>query len=288
MKATDFKKHPMTKTLIIMALSASIGIIIAILVALPAIISTVALMGPVAWLTIGPILIAAVSSSIMWALIGAPVWAIAGGFWFAGRMSGNGSAAKQHGVSFLSSSHPISIRTNELSTKLGLPNIPYIGWYEKNDINAFAMGTKFENTLIAFSRGAVENLTRKQFDAVIGHELAHVANNDMYRMTFLRGAQEALTFFLIFRSAKKIARWIFTPLSEIYIMKFSRDREFEADNIGAQLTSSRDMAAALTAIQNQQNKQKPHDAYQNIRISSWNTQGLFRTHPPLNMRIRNL
>ncbi|MEW7008488.1 MULTISPECIES: M48 family metalloprotease [unclassified Lentilitoribacter] len=288
MKTTNFKSNSMFETLFIMAFSAIVGGVIAVIVALPAAIAAVAFMGPVVWFTVGPILLAAASASIMWAIIGVPIWAIIGGFLFANMLSGNGRASRQNNVTFFSSTHPIAKRTNELAEKLALPNIPYIGWYEEKNINAFAMGTRLDNTLIAFSKGAIEKLSTEELDAVIGHELAHVANQDMYRMTFLRGAQEALTFFLIFRSAKKIARWVFTPLSELYILKFSREREFEADNIAAQLTSPNDMTAALIAIQNQKHLNNQPDPYANTRISGWNTEGLFSTHPPLTKRIETL
>ena len=287
-KALKVQKNSMVRTLIVMALSAAIGGVIAVLLVLPAAITAVVLMGPIAWLTLGPMLLAAASLSITYAIIVVPIWAIVGGYLFAHFMSGNGSAAVKNGVTFFSKSHPISIRTQELAAKLNLPPIPFVGYYKADDINAFAMGTEQNNTMIAFSAGAIEKLTKKELDAIIAHELAHVANNDMARMTFLRGAQEALTFFLVFKSLKKFTRWIFTPLAEIEIMSFSRKREFAADAISAQITSPNDMIAALTAIKTTQSTKKKTDIYQNCRLSGWNTKGLFRSHPPLERRINIL
>lgn len=285
MSDINIHKNSMAGTLAIMALSAALGGVIAVLLVLPAAITAVALMGPVAWLTLGPMLLAASSLSISYAIVGVPIWAIIGGFMFAQLMSGNGSVARQNKVIFFSSTHPIYIRTQELASKLNLNAIPFVGHYQADGINAFAMGTRHDNAMIAVSEDAVEKLSKEELDAVLAHELAHIANNDMARMTFLRGAQEALTFFLLFKSLKKFTRWIFTPLSEIEIMTFSRTREFAADAISAQITSPKDMAGALTAISNQQQKTAHNDAHQNIRFSGWNTKGLFRSHPPLEKRI---
>ena len=73
-------------------------------------------------------------------------------------------------------------------------------------------------------KAAIEKLTMAELDAVMAHELAHVANNDMARMTYIRGVQNALTWFLIFRGMKNIALWLFTPTSQLELMRFSRQR----------------------------------------------------------------
>lgn len=208
MSDINIHKNSMAGTLAIMALSAALGGVIAVLLVLPAAITAVALMGPIAWLTLGPMLLAASSLSISYAIVGVPIWAILGGFMFAQLMSGNGSVARQNKVIFFSNTHPIYIRTQELASKLNLNAIPFVGHYQADEINAFAMGTRHDNAMIAVSEDAIEKLSKEELDAVLAHELAHIANNDMARMTFLRGAQEALTFFYLNHSRSSHAGYL--------------------------------------------------------------------------------
>lgn len=282
------QKNPLLPTLALLTAGAAVGAVLAAVVALPAAMTAVAFSGPLGWLILGPIILAGTANAVTWVAIIVPIWALVGGALIASNMCGNGSLARQTGVTFFSDTHPVAVRTNELAADLGLGSIPHIGWYPADDINAFAAGTEPNAMLLAFSQGAVEKLTKDQMDAVIGHELAHVANNDMARMTYARGVQEALTFFLVFRGLKKLARWLFTPLSEIEILRFSRAREFTADAIGAQLTTPAAMASALEAIREDDAKPDLRDRHEVIRFSGWRTSGFFRTHPPLEARIERL
>lgn len=150
---------------------------------------------------------------------------------------------------------------------MGLPKIGYVGWYPAEDINAFAMGTRPCDAVIVASKGAVERLTRKQLIAVLAHELGHVASNDMARMTYARGLQRALTFFLVFRGLQQAARWIFTPLSELEILRMSRAREFTADRISAMVIGIDGMISALEKFLKEENQPQKNE-YSNVMMWS--------------------
>ncbi len=192
------------------------------------------------------------------------------------------------GVTLLPEGHGIVKKVNQMGKTMNLPPVAYVGHFESHQINAFACGQHRNDAMIAFSRGCIEKLNGDEFEAILGHELAHIANNDMSRMTFARGVQNSLTFFLLFDGIKTFARWLFTFISEISILHLSRKREFYADAIGAVLTSPDAMISALERIQRDKGKprHKQH-LYANMMFSA-NANGLFRTHPPLQARIAAL
>lgn len=227
--------------------------------------------------------------SIMWVLIITPLWAIIGGYLFAGASAGKGGgAARALGVTFFSDGHPISQVTHSMTDYLEIAPVRFIGWYPSDDINAFAMGTDAENAMIGLSRGAVEKLSKRQLEAVIAHELGHVASNDMARMTYARGLRNALTFFLIFQGLKRLARWVFTPLSELELLRFSRAREFTADAISAHLTSPEAMISVLTELQNQKVKAQTKGLATAMMSAGFVKRSWLSTHPPLEDRIAAL
>ena len=270
-------------SVVVIAISAVIGGIIALAISFGVTFMGIVMSGPLGWLLLGPAALAAFATAIAWVVVGVPIWAVIGGYMFGNMSSGNGSAAKYHGVIFFSKDHAISKRTNELAADLGLPPIPYIGWYPAPEINAFAMGTQFDNTLIALSEGAIEKLTKQQLDAIIAHELGHVVSKDMFRMTWLKGAQEALTFFLVFRKLKKFARFVFSPIAELERLRFSRQREFAADKVAAQLTHPHDVIGVFQAIQF--DREAAAEADGDTMVNGRSTGNIWRTHPTLESRI---
>lgn len=283
------EENSIIEVMIVIMLSALIGAIITMGIAFVGAMSAVVLSGPFGWLILGPTLIASFTAAFTWVLIGVPLWAIFGGWIFATHASGHlGAGTTEMGVTLFSEEHPIHKKVQELAWPLKLPPIRHVGWFKGDDINAFAMGVDRANALVAFSQGAIDKLTKEEFDAVVAHELAHVANGDMRNMTFARGAQEALTFFLLFRKLKKFARWIFSPIAELKILSYSRQREFAADKIGARLVSPQAMIGALTAIQNDTAaKPRPSD-YDNLKFASVLSGGIWRTHPPISKRIKSI
>jgi len=283
----NFEKKSTLLTIIILIASATLGAFGAIIIALPAAISAVALTGPIGWLTVMPILLTAASLSLAWVLIGVPIWALIGGYLFADLDCGKPSrAASAMNVKFFSEDHDIYKKVQILAKQLNLPTIAHVGWFPNENINAFAMGQSQDNALLAFSQGAIEKLTKDQFDAVIAHELGHVANNDMERMTIARGIQGSLTWFLLFRGLKKTARWIFTPVSELEILRFSRAREFSADNIAAQLVSPDAIIGVLQRLEDEKPNQQKSNDLDLVKFSASFNSKYMSTHPPLNERIK--
>lgn len=191
-------------------------------------------------------------------------------------------------MKMLPDDHKIIEHVQEMANHLGLPRIAYVGYYESKDINAFAAGLHKDQAMIGFSTGLLQKMTGEQFLAVMCHELAHIANGDMRKMTIARGVQDALTFFLVFNRLKTLARWLFAFISELEIMRLSRTREFYADAIGASLMGPEAMIGALECIE--QDKDRPKGK------SRWFSNYLFygakskwlRTHPPVARRIQAL
>jgi len=282
MSTIKIEKNSLFPTMIVMAVSAVIGGILALAVGLFATTSFAIMSGPLGWFILLPALLANFSIAVTWVLIGVPLWAIIGGYWFACNAHTDSKIAL--GITFFSDEHPITQKVQELANDLNIPPIPFVGFYADENINAFAMGVEQSNTLIAFTQGAVEKLTKEELDAVIAHELAHVANKDMARMTFARGVQEALTFFLIFRGLKQFARWVFSPIAELEILRLSREREFAADKIAAQLTSPADMVSVLNTLQHAESSSL-HPDHDNLKVSGSITSGFWRTHPTHEQRI---
>lgn len=280
------KENSIVPVVVTMAILSSLGGLIALSIAFVISAGAVMMSGPLGWLFLGPAVIAGFSSAITWVVIGVPLVACIGGWIISfddvGRL-GRGATAMR--VDFFHDEHNIYKRVQELASELDLPTIPHVGWFPDESINAFAMGIERNNALIAFSQGAIEKLSKEQFDAVIGHELAHVANGDMRNMTYARRTQEALTFFLVFRGLKKFVRWLFLPLSELKVLHHSRQREFAADKIGAQLTSPDAMVSALQAIGMETKVKTTKSDYDNLKIASALSGSIWRTHPDLSKRI---
>lgn len=213
-----------------------------------------------------------------------PFIALASGSLF-GRMAIN-KLQKMYAVQLLSEIHPLNIKVQEYAKRLGLPKIKYVGYYPSDELNAFATGVSKDHAMVCLSRALVEELPSEQVDAVICHELAHIVNGDMRRMSYAQGVQNSLTWFLFFNGAKRLARWFFTVISELAIMGLSRSREYRADAIGAVLVSPAAMASALQSIEaaTKKPKTRPRDVDTLMFYSGF--LGLFRTHPYTSDRIK--
>lgn len=245
------------------------------------------LLGPLAVLTAAPLALAQFAAGLM-ATFATPVWALLGG-WVNATSAANKAANGRinHGLTLFSETHPIHEHLNKLGRELGLPPVKYVGWFPDERINAFAMGLHQHEAVVGFSAGAIRTLTKEEMNAVMAHELAHIANHDMARMTYAVGVQDSLTWFLGFRGLKAFARWMFTPLSELELMRMSRSREYWADAIGARLTSPAAMAGALGKIQIEGNRPGVNHRAAHFMFQS-NAVSAFSTHPPLSKRITAL
>ncbi|WP_298966445.1 M48 family metalloprotease [uncultured Roseibium sp.] len=281
-------KHSVALTIFLLALGAEIGALWGLFLAFLGATATLAAGGPLALLLAGPLLLATHGVGTVYVVFGVPAWALVAGTTFAIESSGDtGTTAKRLGVTFVSESHPINQTVQRMASELNLPPIPYVGWFDSDDINAFAMGTAHYNSLIAVSKGAIETLSREQINAVIAHELGHIASNDMQRMTYALGVRDSLTWFLIKRGFKKFARWVFTPLSELELLRFSRQREFTADAISAHLTSPEAMISVLETLKGAEIEPQTHHQPTVMMSASFDGSWL-STHPPLDTRIAAL
>lgn len=278
----------MLLTILILIGSATLGVAIASMFFTATATMSAFMIGPLALVTTLPAALAFASLVSLLVLV-VPIWGLVGGYLFAFNVASQFKGANNAlGVTLFSKTHPIHLRLNELAQQLELPKIECVGWFGDNSINAFAAGMSQPDAVIAFSRGAIEKLSQEELDAVIGHELAHVANNDMQRMTLAYGIQRSLTWFLFFRSLKTFARWVFTPISELEIMRFSRKREYWADAIGAVLTSPKAMAGALIKIDQDQAKPPANQKRFAHFMFQANAHTFFATHPSISSRVKAL
>jgi heat shock protein HtpX len=207
-------------------------------------------------------------------------------------------------------------RVHGLARAAQLPKMPDVGIYESNDINAFATGPSKSNSLVAVSSGLLYNMTEKEVEGVLAHEVSHIANGDMVTMTLIQGIVN--TFSLLFsrllanlisnqveeRSRTMVYFFctilgdiLFTLLGSIVVSYFSRAREFRADRGGATLASRDSMVSALRKLQLVQGRiQNPQedtkkDGLATLKISHRERGGLaalIMTHPPLEVRIQAL
>lgn len=196
------------------------------------------------------------------------------------------------GARLISPQNAIAQKVQEMAAQIGLPPINFIGAYDSPAINAFVTGPSPDKIMMCFSSGAVEKLSKDELEAVIGHELGHVANNDMFRLQYSRSVQEWLTWVFVFNGVKTFIRRIFLFASEMGVMHLSRSREFRADAIGARMTSVPSMAAALQKIEDDRDNPASVDKLVSslgIRSSMKGGWGrLFATHPLITDRINAL
>ena len=195
------------------------------------------------------------------------------------------------------------------ATRAGI-GMPEVAVYDSPDPNAFATGMNRNNALIAVSSGLVASMRREQVDAVLGHEVSHVANGDMVTLALIQGVVNTFVIVLsrvvghavdrvVFKTERGHgpAFWITTIMAQvvlgilasIIVMWFSRRREFRADAGGARLAGRDNMIAALEQLK----KAQPElpDQMAAFGISGGVGRGLvrlFMSHPPLEERIAAL
>ena len=187
--------------------------------------------------------------------------------------------------------------------------MPEVGIFNHVSPNAFATGWNRNNALVAVSTGLLEGMTDNEVEAVLAHEMSHVANGDMVTMALLQGVLNTFVVFLsrvighiVDRVVFKVERghgpafWIVSIVAELIlgvlammiVMWFSRRREFRADAGGAALAGKNNMAAALTRLKQYQNAPPMPDEMAAFAISAGKVQALFASHPPLEARINAL
>ncbi|MGO9423894.1 MAG: protease HtpX [Steroidobacteraceae bacterium] len=190
--------------------------------------------------------------------------------------------------------------------------MPEVGIFDAEDMNAFATGARRNAALVAVSTGLLRNMSRPQAEAVLGHELSHVANGDMVTLALLQGVLNTFVIFLariigglvdraVFKNDRQesglgfmittlVAQLVLGILASIIVSWYSRQREFRADRGGANLAGTGSMIGALEALKRAHGEAMPPQM-RAFAINSGESGGfmrLFMTHPPLDERIAAL
>ena len=202
-----------------------------------------------------------------------------------------------------------TVRHQAEEAGIGMPDV---GVFQSPDPNAFATGMSRNNALVAVSTGLLQNMRPEEVEAVLGHEVAHVANGDMITMGLLQGVVNTFVIFLsrvighvvdrvVFKTERGygpayfitsiVAQVFLSILASTIVMWFSRRREFRADEGGARLASRQQMIGALKALQRTQEPKDLPGEFAAFGISGRFAGGLkklFLSHPPLEERIAAL
>ncbi len=192
--------------------------------------------------------------------------------------------------------------------------VPEVGIYDSPEMNAFATGASRNNALVAVSSGLLYSMSRDEAEAVLAHEVSHVANGDMVTLTLIQGVVNTFVIFfarvvaglisnflrsddeeegaglggLAYMATVFVLEMIFGILASVIVMWFSRQREFRADAGSARLVGSNKMIAALERLR------QGHEPQLEGSMMAFGINGkrsmseLFMSHPPLEQRIEAL
>ncbi|CNI38744.1 heat shock protein HtpX [Yersinia rohdei] len=194
--------------------------------------------------------------------------------------------------------------------------MPQVAIYQAPDINAFATGARRDASLVAVSTGLLQNMSRDEAEAVIAHEISHVANGDMVTMTLIQGIVNTFVIFIsrliaqvaagflsgdrdnegssagnpmVYFGVSMVLELVFGILASIITMWFSRHREFYADAGSAKLVGREKMIAALQRLKTSYEPQEAGSMMAFcINGKSKSFSELFMSHPPLDRRIEAL
>ena len=199
----------------------------------------------------------------------------------------------------------------QLATQAGI-GMPEVGVFESPQPNAFATGARRDAALVAVSTGLLQSMKRNEVEAVLGHEITHVANGDMVTLTLIQGVVNTFVIFLsrivggiVDRSLSRdgegrggigyfltvmFMQMVLGILASLIVMWFSRRREFRADAGGARLSGRNNMIAALERLR------LAHEPSLPKQLAAFGIGGgpgtglrrLFMSHPPLEDRIAAL
>jgi heat shock protein HtpX len=190
--------------------------------------------------------------------------------------------------------------------------MPEVAIFNSPVVNAFATGMSRNSSLVAVSSGLLEMMTKDEAEAVIGHEISHIANGDMVTLTLIQGVVNTFVLFfsrvigytvdkVIFKTRQGtgpaffitmiISELLLGVLASIVVMWFSRQREYRADIGGGQLAGNQKMIAALQRLKSQYESSALPKSIAALGISGEQGMGLkelFSTHPSLDNRIARL
>ncbi|HEY5755689.1 MAG TPA: protease HtpX [Steroidobacter sp.] len=202
-----------------------------------------------------------------------------------------------------------TVRKQAEAAGIGMPEV---GIFDAPDMNAFATGANRNSALVAVSSGLLRGMSQREAEAVLAHEVSHVANGDMVTLALIQGVVNTFVVFLsrvigytvdkvVFKTERGhgpafmittiIAQLVLGILASMIVMWFSRRREFRADAGGAHLAGRENMIGALERLRHGHSTPLP-DSMQALGISTEKKPGglsrLFMTHPPLEERIAAL
>lgn len=203
-----------------------------------------------------------------------------------------------------------TIRRQAQDAGIGMPEV---GIYDSPEMNAFATGASRDNSLVAVSSGLLQSMSKDEAEAVLAHEVSHIANGDMVTLTLIQGVVNTFVIFFarvvaglisnFFRSDDEessssggmvyfltvfVLEMVFGILASIIVMWFSRQREFRADAGSARLAGRDKMIAALERLRH------GHESQLEGSMMAFGINGkrsvseLFMSHPPLEQRIEAL
>jgi heat shock protein HtpX len=198
-----------------------------------------------------------------------------------------------------------------LADQAGL-GMPEVGIFDAAEMNAFATGARRNAALVAVSSGLLRSMSRPQIEAVLGHEISHVANGDMVTLALLQGVLNTFVIFLariiggivdraLFKNDREesgigfflttlVAQLVLGIFASMIVSWYSRRREFRADRGGANLAGTGSMIGALQVLKQSQGAPMPPQL-EAFGINAGDTSGftrLFMSHPPLDERIAAL
>jgi len=186
--------------------------------------------------------------------------------------------------------------------------MPEVGVFDSSSPNAFATGANRNSALVAVSSGLLNAMSRDEVEAVLAHEVSHVANGDMITLTLIQGVVNTFVIFfsrivghtidrVVFKTQRGygpgyyigsiVAQIVFSFVASMVVAWFSRRREYRADAGGASLSSRSKMANALRRLQQASEPQPLPNELAAFGISG-GLSSLFSTHPPLDERIAAL
>jgi heat shock protein HtpX len=190
--------------------------------------------------------------------------------------------------------------------------MPTVAIYDSPDINAFATGAKRDDSLVAVSSGLLHNMTRDEAEAVLAHEVSHIANGDMVTMTLMQGVVNTFVIFLsrfianivasnnsdeegeggsnmmVYFGVSFVLEMVFGFLASFITMWYSRHREFHADAGAASLVGKQKMIAALERLKMSQESQLEGSMMAFGINGKRSITELLMSHPPLEKRINAL
>ena len=199
------------------------------------------------------------------------------------------------------------------AAEAGIP-MPQVAIYDSPDINAFSTGPSKNKSLVAVSTGLIQQMNQDEAEAVLGHEIAHIANGDMVTLTLIQGVVNTFVIFIARAIAMVIDNFLrsddeeggglgmFAYMAVVFVLEailgvgasiivawFSRQREFRADEGGARLAGREKMIHALQRLQQSHEESHLQGSLMAFGINGGQTMAeMFMSHPPLEKRIAHL